>query len=411
MNSNLNSLFDIKQENTSMILKEYRGHQQRLVVPASVTIIGAHAFRRCVSLEELEIPETVRIIDTEAFNGCHGLRRIIFREGLLEIRSRAFWYCSALREIEIPASVTLIGSRAFECCSNLRKVNFKGNGTHVDEYAFNETPYYHRLTSNVLACMPAAAGRTLPLGTTALSKAPDDLVLPEGMTHIDLWAFCQSKIRSVSLPNSLRTIGMCAFKDCRKLVKVTMSPNTYCNYKLDLKPGEGIFSGCISLEEVVLRGPLKNFTWFDAEEPELLRGFDPERTFSGCTSLKRIIAWEIPLSAFPEVWTRYAVNGFLSDIDRDAHYSAGIASEYHTYLGSIRRQLINRTEIDHSYALHQYLIQHEMIQNDEIELLIERVRKEGAAEVTAALLTYQRTHNHAFHILDYLEAELGDSFR
>lgn len=79
-----NKGFDIVKEGTSVVLNEYRGHQRKLVVPDSVAVIGSHAFRRCLSLEEIEIPGSVLVIDAEAFNGCHGLRRIQFHEGLIE---------------------------------------------------------------------------------------------------------------------------------------------------------------------------------------------------------------------------------------------------------------------------------------------------------------------------------------
>ena len=62
---------------------------------------------------------------------------------------------------------------------------------------------------------------------------------------------------------------------------------------------DGIFSGCSQLEEITFRGPLKNFTWYDASRPQLLRGFHPEKTFIGCNRLRRMTAWEILLTDFP----------------------------------------------------------------------------------------------------------------
>lgn len=390
-------LFDLVEQENEIVLKNYRGHQKKVVLPDTITVIGENAFRRCLFIEEMEIPSNVKRIEAEAFNGCHGLRKLTLCDGLREIKNRAFWYCSALREITFPKSVTLIGPRAFECCSNLRRVNLQNPGTHVDEYAFNETPYFNHLLAEAELCMAGAKH--------SAQKQVKHLILPEGLTHLDLWAFSQSTMESVTLPNSLRTIGMCAFKNCKQLKTVSMSPNTYCNYHLPLQPEDGIFYGCTALEEVILKGPLKNFVWFDAQKPELLRGFDPERTFRGCNQLKRIIAWEIPLSEFPAQWQRYAVNGFLSDEARNQHYSPEISKQYHDYLENIRPQLINRTEIDHSYALHQYLIEKRWIEEDEIELLLERASKAKTPDVKAALLSYQNEYLKKNNFLSLLDAE------
>ncbi|MCD8020551.1 MAG: leucine-rich repeat domain-containing protein [Clostridiales bacterium] len=60
---------------------------------------------------------------------------------------------------------------------------------------------------------------------TKLDIKSSHLILPEGITHIDLWAYSQSSIVSAYLPDSLRTIGMCAFKDCKNLKEVSMPPN------------------------------------------------------------------------------------------------------------------------------------------------------------------------------------------
>lgn len=238
-------------------------------------------------------------------------------------------------------------------------------------------------------------------------ESKQNLSVPEGTVHIDLWAYARSSIVSVWLPDSLRTMGMCAFRDCKELKTVSLSVNTYCNYKLEYQAGDGIFSGCTALEEVELRGSIKNFTWFDAQAPELLRGFHPERTFYNCNKLKRMIAHEVPLSAFPSQWKRYAVNGYLADEERKKHYLPEVAAEYDAYLTSIRTQLINRTELDHSYALHHYLIEQEMIEEEEIDLLLSRARNADAADVAASLLTYQKEHFQKNDFLSLLEDELN----
>lgn len=361
------------------ILTAYCGNEEHVTIPDTVQIIGRHAFLKCRSLRSLTIPASVTCIQTEAFHCCDHLQKLKLSKGLSEIQSRAFWYCSALTDVTFPATVQLIGSRAFECCSSLKDITLLNPAASVDEYAFNETPYWNRLLREAARCAAGADMR----------QCPKQLILPEGITHIDGWSYSKSAIASAWLPNSLRTMGMCAFKDCTSLKSVSMSPNTYCNSHIQTGPVDGIFSGCSQLEEITFRGPLKNFTWYDASRPQLLRGFHPEKTFIGCNRLRRMTAWEILLTDFPAPWQRFAVQGYLHDIDRRRHYRADVSQSYDVHLRSIKASLIRRTASDHSYALHQYLMEQRLITEDNYEQIFQQAAEHGSPEVTSALLTYK----------------------
>lgn len=393
-----NSIFETESRDGRRILTAYRGHQKTVVIPDGVEIIDRYVFRRCLFLEELVLPTSLKIIEAEAFNGCYSLKRIRFAEGLLQIRHRGFWCCSALTEVTFPRSLLSIGSRSFECCSMLRTVRFLNEAVQIDEYAFNETPYFEKKLREAAVIMEQSRKKSKnglhyynDHGDASVKTENfSELNLPEGVTHIDHWAYCNSIIKKLTLPNSLRTLGMCAFKDSKELVSVSMSPNTYCNYRLKLGPSDGIFAGCSSLEEVTLRGPLKDFKWYDADAPEILHGFDRERTFLHCPSLQRLIAWQIPLVQIPAAWRQLALNGFIADPEREGHYLPGIAAEYHRALKSFREQMIRRTATSPSFALHQYLTDHDMIYADEIDTLIDQASGSKDPEVIAMLLSYKR---------------------
>lgn len=352
-------------------------------LPGGLRRIGMRAFQKCARLEELDLPDSVEQIGVEAFNGCTALRRVRFGAGLQAIQARAFWHCIVLTEVALPAGAALVGSRAFECCSALQTVTLHNPGVQVDEYAFNETPYCARLLRLAERC---TAGH---LGGDPL-RCPETLILPEGVTHVEHWGFAKSNIRSARLPSSLRTIGMCAFKDCKHLREVSLSPNSYCNYRLRLEPGDGIFADCTELERVIFRGGLRNFTWYDAEEPEVLRGCDREKTFLGCGRLHSILAWELPLDAIPREWRQYALNGFVEDVRRDEHYTPEVAAGYHAWLRGCREQLIRRCRTDHSYALHQYLTDRQMLNREEFDAVFRWAQGQAGPQTMAVLLDYQR---------------------
>ena len=314
------------------ILIKYHGHAETVHIPSDVHTIGRRAFYKCTSLITLCLPSSVKVIETEAFYGCHCLKDILFSDGLLEIHHRAFWFCSSLGSVTLPHSIMTIGSRAFECCTALRSADIGNPSVEIDEYAFNETAYWHNSLKKAASCHSGSDPKF----------CPDELRLPEGITHIDIWSYAGSNIKRVWLPNSLRTIGMCSFKDCKQLREISMTPNVYCNYRLKPGPSDGIFSGCEQLEHVIFRGELRSFVWYDSEQPEFLRGFDPEKTFMRCTEL-------VPLHP----------------------------------------QLIQRTRSDHNYALHEYLMEHRLITTENFEIIFKYASDSEAPDLIAALLEYK----------------------
>ena len=362
-------------------LNRYLGHTDIVHIPDDVTVIGRRAFYKCTSLITLHLPSSVKKIEPEAFYGCHNLKQIFFTDGLCEIGHRAFWFCSSLEEIDLPSSIMVVGSRSFECCSSLHTVHIDNPGCEIDEYAFNETTYWHKALKQAALCLPGA-------DTT---HCPKELRLPEGITHIDIWSYAGSNIRRAWLPNSLRTIGMCSFKDCKYLKEISMTPNVYCNYRLEPGPSDGIFSGCEQLETIELRGELKHFVWYDSKHPEFLKGFHPEKTFMRCTRLKRIIAWHVPLTSIPTVWHRYALNGYLYDIERNSHYPPEIAVDYERMLATLYSQLLQRTRSDHDYALYEYLMSHHLINEDNFDTILSNASAAESTDLIAALLEYKHT--------------------
>lgn len=118
------------------------GNPER-ILPSSLEVVGAGAFRGCSSLKDMVLPRTVRIIERDAFFACDGLRSIKFSEDddidnatskinqynvstslLKEIHSYAFTKCSNLKSIIIPWSVSLLGTNIFRHCISLEYVKF-----------------------------------------------------------------------------------------------------------------------------------------------------------------------------------------------------------------------------------------------------------------------------------------------
>ena len=219
-------------------------------VPASVTTIASYAFYSCSNLKtitfaegsqlqtisdysfyncyfnKITIPEGVRSIDEYAFYSFYNLTEVTFSEGsqLQTIGDNAFYYCSSLKEITIPASVTSIGEYAFYYCSSLEEITIPASVTSIGYGAF---AYCNSMTSINVAegnTHYASLDGVLYNGDfTTLVYCPTtitELVVPETVTYIEYYAFCNSKLQSITfLTNSF---------SCGYNISFSNDPVVYC---------------------------------------------------------------------------------------------------------------------------------------------------------------------------------------
>lgn len=109
-------------------------------LPSSLSIIADYAFRSS-GIEQIElneglseikttafsktlltsivIPDTVTSMGASIFNGCEKLESVVLSEGLSMISASTFSGCIALREITIPSSVSQIMAGSFTNCKSL----------------------------------------------------------------------------------------------------------------------------------------------------------------------------------------------------------------------------------------------------------------------------------------------------
>ena len=187
-----------------------------VVIPNSVTRIGAYAFYGCTSLTEIIIPDSVTSIGSYAFYDCDGLTEIVIPDSVTGIGSGAFSNCSSLTEIIIPDSVTTIGLDAFNGCSSLTDIVIPNSVTSIGYRAFNACS---SLTEIVIPDSVTSIGYRAFSDCSSLTE----IVIPDSVSSIDICAFwgCSS-LTSVTIGNRVTSIGDEAFGDCDGLTSVTV---------------------------------------------------------------------------------------------------------------------------------------------------------------------------------------------
>ena len=183
-----------------------------VVIPKTITKIGANAFRSCTEFNGFWV-ELCSGKMTEI-----GLKNVTFAPGsqLETIADCAFRDCYSLAEIEIPNSVVTIGNQAFWSCADMEKVTFQDGSMiqSIGEHAFHWNCFLKKIE--------------LPKGLTQISAGMieecehlEEIVIPEGVTTIGKNAFCKcKKLKTVKIPNSVTTIEANAFNECPVLTTV-----------------------------------------------------------------------------------------------------------------------------------------------------------------------------------------------
>ena len=220
----------------------FRGKANLLEVtlPETVETIKSLAFMECHSLKVINMGDNVEAIMYRAFCDCRSLESIRLPESLFSLEYEAFSYCTELKEITIPESVYFLGvyqnvgffGNPFSGCTNLSK--FNGKYASADGRCLI-VPLDGN-NSNIAFLSFASAGLNpnstyvIPEGVTSIRYAAFEeatmmfVTLPEGLTRIDDYAFYDcGRLRTISLPSTVRELGSNAFDGCYSLNSIVLN--------------------------------------------------------------------------------------------------------------------------------------------------------------------------------------------
>ena len=212
--------------------------------------IKSEAFADCTKLQGLTLPAGIKEIDSKAFKNCTSLTTLNITNclELTTIKSEAFADCTKLENLTLPAGIKEIDSKAFKNCTSLTTLNIT-NCSELETIKENTfTDCTNLATLNITNCAklaniePYAFRNCRGLTTLNIAKCPKLETIKN-----DTFGLYFTELKTVNIHDSVKKIEINAFRNCTKLETLIL-PETRIH--IQGNSSQSPFSDCINLKKV-----------------------------------------------------------------------------------------------------------------------------------------------------------------
>lgn len=210
---------------------------------------------------ELIDTNSVRIVKYKGNESILTIPDTIDGYTVTEIDDETFMHNNKLEEVVIPDTMQYIGSKAFMMCKNIKKLTINGNNLILSNYAFsNCTNLEELIINNGVAeigdnCFHGSTldgeqklksvtipGSVKTIGSNAFSlwKSLDNITLSNGVETIGVDAFALTNIKKLTIPDSVQNLSQLSI---RSLESIDLGDGI-------TTLGPSLFSSCFNLSEI-----------------------------------------------------------------------------------------------------------------------------------------------------------------
>ncbi|MGN1238239.1 MAG: leucine-rich repeat protein, partial [Muribaculaceae bacterium] len=196
-------------------------------------------------ITSLKISGDMYLQDFEVIQKCTNLVTADFSEAMMHNLSYndyslSFAGLEFLETVILPTNMPSIATDCFQGCTNLKSITIQSRVEGIEDHAFESFINLEEVDMSDAAT--TSIGDSTFLNCSSLKR----VVLPSSINQIRKYAFAYcTSLEDITLPNSLRSVGLGAFEGCENLKRVQLSTGTsYINAKM--------FAGCSSLESLTI---------------------------------------------------------------------------------------------------------------------------------------------------------------
>ncbi len=186
----------------TLLAVDLRKERREYRIPEGTCIIGQGALCGEETIEEVWCPDSLRIIEEEAFESCRRLKIVHFNPGLEAIGTNAFSYCAITGNVSMPQGLTTLGETVFTNTFDWDRYEDRLESMDIS----NDNPYFYSDDDGFY--------RVLEDGSLELVRyfgKKQTWRIPDRVSRIGAHAFRRAKVREVTIPHTVKSVGERAF--------------------------------------------------------------------------------------------------------------------------------------------------------------------------------------------------------